>query len=160
MIDDGFKIYVEQLRDGQIQEINESFSPGFLDVHEKDLSFSDLVEVQGQTYVTDDTLVLHLDIHTFGIIPCSICNEPVKVEMKIKGFYHAVPLEEIRGGIYIFRDILRETILLETPLLAECNQGKCPQREHIKKYLKKEPMSGKEDSEGYHPFAGIDFDEK
>lgn len=159
-MDERFKIYVDQLHEGYVETLSESFSPEFLDVHEKDLKFVDPVDVQGEAYLADDMLVLHIDIHTIGMIPCAICNEPVKVEVTIPGSYHAIPLDEIKGGIYNFQEILRETILLEVPILAECNQGKCPQRSAFQKYLKEERISKSKngDEDGYHPFADLDID--
>lgn len=161
MTDDRFKIFVEQLRDGSTEEINETFTPDFLEINERDLSFTHPVNVQGQVYLADDMLVFHLDVDTIATIPCAICNNPADVEIKIEGLYHAVPLDEIKGAVYDFREILRETILLEVPILAECGQGKCPQRKSLEKYFKKESAPGSEaDEEGYKPFAGLDFDVK
>ena len=158
MTDDLFRIYVEQLRDGNIEEIDEIFSPDFLEISERELSFSKPVTVCGQVYLADDVLILHFDIQTIATIPCAVCNSPADVSIAIKGFYHAVPLEEIKGAVYDFREILRETILLEVPILAECHQGKCPQRKSLEKYFKKEGAPGsKEDDEGYRPFADLDF---
>jgi hypothetical protein len=51
---------------------------------------------------------------------------------------------------------LREIVLLEVPLLAECRQGKCPQRKTMEKYLSKNGP-GADESEGYRPFADFDF---
>lgn len=161
MTDDRFRIFVEQLREGHTEEIDETFTPAFLDVQEKDLVFEKPVRVNGQVYLADDMLVLHLDIATVAGIPCSVCNRPVEVPIAIEEFYHAVPLNEIKGAVYDFSEILRETILLEVPLLAECGDGKCPQRKVIEKFLKKEKSPGADDeSEGYRPFADLDFDVK
>lgn len=158
-MDDSFKIYVKQLRDGQVEKIEENFSTDFLDVHEKDLVFSDPVKVSGEAYLADNELVLHLDIQACGIIPCAICNEGVKVKIAVPDFYHAVPLNEVTTGIYNFSDILRETILLETPLFAECG-GCCPRRKDVQKYMKKNSSEGSgnaHEEEGYHPFADLDL---
>jgi uncharacterized metal-binding protein YceD (DUF177 family) len=161
MTDDRFRIFVEQLRNGSIEEIDETVSPDFLDINERELSFSKPVNVCGQVYLAEDMLVFHLDIHTVATIPCAICNGPADIVIAIKGFYHAVPLSEIKGAIYDFREILRESILLEVPILAECHQGRCPQRDSLEKYFKKEGAPGsKEDEDGYRPFAGLDFDFK
>lgn len=156
-MNDRFKIYIEQLRDGHIEAVKEVFSPEFLEVDEKDLKFSDPVNVQGEVYLAEDNLVLHFDVETFAKIPCSICNEPTKEKISIKGSYHAIPLDEVRSGVFNFQEVLREIVLLETPSLAECNQGNCPQRKSIEKYLKKDHSSGDLD-EGYQPFANLDLD--
>lgn len=161
MTDDRFRIFVEQLRDGSTEEIDETLSPDFLDIHERELAFSKPVTVRGQVYLAEEMLVFHLDIYTVATIPCAICNGPADIAIAIEGFYHAVPLSEIKGAIYDFREILRESILLEVPILAECHQGRCPQRESLEKYFKKEGAPGsKEDEDGYRPFAGLDFDFK
>jgi uncharacterized metal-binding protein YceD (DUF177 family) len=161
MTDDRFRIFVEQLRDGHTEEIDETFTPDFLEINERELSFTHPVKVRGQVYLADDMLVLHLDVNTIATIPCAICNSPADVGIAIEGLYHAVSMEEIKGAIYDFREILRETVLLEVPILAECHQGKCPQRKSLEKYFKKEGAPGSEaDEEGYKPFAGLDFDFK
>jgi len=158
--EDHFKIYADQLREGSIEKIEETFSSEFIDVHEKDLAFNAPVSIRGHAYLAEDMLVLHIDISTIATVPCSVCNDSVDVKIAVKGFYHAVPLYEIKSGIFDFREILRETILLEAPLLTECHEGKCPQRKTLQKYIKE--RSGSQDKnadEGsYRPFADLDFD--
>lgn len=149
---DGFKIRVESLKHGTVEKIQEEFPPEFIDVAEERLSFNDSVRVKGEAYLADADLVLHLDIETFATIPCSICNEPVKVPIDLKAAYIAEPLENIKSGVFSLVDPLREAILLETPTFAECEQGKCPRRKDLEKYFKK--PTGK-DPEGYHPFEGL-----
>lgn len=159
-MDDFFKIFVEQLRDGHTESVTESFDPAFIEVEEKELSFQDKVDFKGLAYLADDTLVLKFDASTKATLLCAVCNQPVKADVTIKDFYYAIPLEEIKGAIYNFKDLLRETILLEIPAFAEC-EGKCPRRKEIAQYLKKPPAteSGKEtDNEGYQPFADFDWD--
>jgi uncharacterized metal-binding protein YceD (DUF177 family) len=154
MTDNLFCIYVERLRRGEIEKIDETFAPDFLEISEKELSFTYPVRVSGQVYIAEEMLILHFDIQTVATMPCAICNEPANVSIDVKGFYHAVPLDEIKGAIYDFREILRETILLELPILTEC-QGKCPQRTTLQNYFKKE--SSPETKEGYRPFEDFDF---
>lgn len=151
------KIYVEQLREGHIEEISESFAPEFLDVSEDDLDFSDPIEISGEAYVADDMLVLHLNATTYATIPCRICNDPVKVEVAVNGFYHAEPLAEIKTGVFDFHEVMRETILLEVPSLVECHQGKCPQRLTMQKFFKKESEGEGHVEDGYQPFADLDL---
>lgn len=151
MADDSFKIYVERLRDGKQVQISEKFSPEFLDVNDEDLTFKKPVNVDGEAYIAGDSLILHLKIGTKGIVPCTICNKPVEVEIDLDDFYHAEPMSELKSGIFDFRDVLREAILLEVPAFTEC-KGNCPSRKELKKYLKK---SEKSSEEGYHPFADL-----
>lgn len=161
-MNDAFKIYVDQLRDGHEEDIHENFPPDFIDVNEKDLSFKDPVTVEGKAYLAEDSLILHFEIETIATIACAVCNTPVKVQVSIENFYHAEPLEEIKSGIYNLQDILRETILLETPKFAECNSGKCAEREKISKYLKvpnskETDETNPNDDEGYRPFSDLEL---
>ncbi len=146
---DAFKIYTEQLRDGRVETITETFASDFLDVNEEDLTFTKPVLVEGEVYLAGEDLILHFEIKTFANIPCLICNDKVLVEVYVPNFYHAEPLEQIKHAVFDFRELIREAILLETPSFAECN-GMCSKRKEIKKYLKE---SGKD--EGYRPFADL-----
>ncbi len=154
-MDEAFKIYIDQLRDGHAEKISENLSPEFLDVHEEDLSFVDPVDVKGEAYLAENDLVLHLDIHTMATIPCAICNAQVKVPIAMKDFYHTLPAVEIKSAIYNFQEMLRENILLATPLFAECNDGQCPERAELKKFFRDEGSDKKSEDEGYHPFADL-----
>lgn len=154
-MNEAFKIYVEQLRDGHAEQIEEKLSPEFLDVHEVDLSFIDPVNIKGEAYIAENDLVLHLEVHTLAKIPCAICNEDVKVPISLENFYHTVPMEEIKTGIYNFQEMLRENVLLATPLFAECNQGQCPARKELKRFFRESDSSDKDSDEGYHPFAHL-----
>lgn len=162
MNDEAFKIYVEQLRDGHVHKIKEIHAPDFLDVHEDELRFEKPVDVEGEAYLADDKLILHLNISTHAIIPCSICNGPVDVEIQLPNFYHMEEPENIKSGIFDFGEVLREAILLEVPAFGECHQGNCPERAQVAHYLKTPTKSGSgvdsDEEEGYHPFADVDFD--
>jgi len=158
-MNDAFKIYVEQLRDGREEEIREDFSPEFIDVQDKDLVFKDPVHVEGKAYIAESTLILHLEISTFATIPCSICNEPSKQKIEISNFYHSEELSDIKSGIFIYQDLLRETILIETPSFGECQTKGCPERKKIQKYLKNTEVEGKAalEEEGYKPFSNFEW---
>ncbi len=151
-MDDRFKIFVEQLRDGHIEQIQETYPSDFLDIHEKELAFIGKVVVDGEAYLANEDLILNLNISASAKLPCSICNNEVVSEIQIFHFYHSEPLAEIKGGVYNMQNILRETILLETPAFAECNQGKCPRRNDISNYLVQQNKKDLEE-EGYQPFC-------
>lgn len=153
MEDESFKIYVDQLRNGETKQVDEQCAADFLDVSEENLSYIDPVTIEGEAYLATDTLVLHFTLTAYARIPCSICNCPVSVEVKVDDFYHAEPVEDIKTGIYNFKEVIREAIILDTPLFAECNEGNCSSRKEIKKYLKQEEDSSSEDR--YHPFANL-----
>ncbi len=156
MIDESFRIYIEQLRDGRVEALQEVFSPDFMDIHEKELAFPDPIVVNGSAYIADDTLLLNLNVSTQCTLLCKICNEPVRQAIVIEGAYYPIPLNEIKGSVFDFRETLREAILVEAPQLAECHHGKCPLRKSIQKYLTKEEECKKNDEGKYYPFADID----
>ena len=117
------------------------------------------MNVKGEAYLADDNLILKLSVATFADTALQICNDPVKVEVNIQGLYHAVPLSEIKGAVFNFKEVLRDAIILEAPAFAEC-QGNCPDRKEVGKFLKK-PASkekGKSDDEGYQPFSDLQWD--
>ncbi len=158
-MDDCFKIYIEQLRDGQSEKICETFSAELLDVDEVELTFDTEVKVEGEAYLTEEMLLLHLTIHTSFLMPCAICNANVRRKIEIKGLYHPQPLAEIKSSVFNFKSLLRELILLEVPQFAEC-EGKCPKREEIAHYFKvKQEMGTAElEDDGYQPFANLNWD--
>jgi len=151
--DDTFKIYIEQLREGVEKPIHQELDPSFLDVHEEDLTFIAPVKLTGVVYTADDELIFNWNIQTEALVACSICNQKVEVPILITNFYHAEPIEQIKTGIFDYKELLRETILLEVPSFAEC-EGNCPRREEIARYLKEPEKGG---PEGYQPFADLDW---
>lgn len=155
--EDVFKIYVDQLREGQEEIIDEQLDPGFLDVDDPDLVFKQPVRLEGVAYLADQELILHWNIQTEALVPCSICNEPVTIPIQIRNFYYSEPLSQIKSGIYYFKDLLRETILLEVPAFAECQGGHCPKRQQYAKYLKQSSGDSLDQEGHYHPFADFDW---
>ncbi|EFB42517.1 MULTISPECIES: YceD family protein [Parachlamydia] len=152
-----FKIYVDRLKTGDKVEIHETVSPDFLDVHEDELSFKKPVVVDGEAYLAGDELILHLQAEAEAHIPCAICNEDVSVGVFLESFYHAEPLAKIKTGIFDYQELLRESILLETPEFVEC-EGNCPKREKFKKYLKtNDSSSNGGDPDGHQPFSDLEL---
>ena len=142
-----------------LRELSEEFSPEFIDVCDEDLKFVDPVHLEGRAYLADDDLVMKFNCDTLATFPCAICNEPTKYKVVVTNDYQMVPLDEIKGGVFDFKDLLREAIILETPRTAECNEGKCPHRSRMKEYLKNKTAKNddKDDDEGsYRPFADLD----
>ena len=80
----------------------------------------------------------------------------MSVPICIQNFYYSEPLSSIKTGIYCFKDLLRETILLEVPAFAECSKGGCSKREEYHKYIK-EFSDHSSAEEGYRPFADLDW---
>ncbi|CCB91828.1 putative uncharacterized protein [Waddlia chondrophila 2032/99] len=154
---DNYKIYVDQLRDGKIESVGCFFPPEMMDVQDDALAFDARIHVKGEAYVSDHALILHLDLHASAVIPCSICNASVDTPVVVKGIYHLVPLDEIKGHIFDIREVVRENILLNTPLFSECNEGNCSERQFLKKYLKSDEDLQQKPFEGQQPFKDLPF---
>lgn len=155
-MDDRFKIYVEQLREGHEEKIHEKLQPDFLELGDPELIFDQPVELDGVAYLAERELIMRWEIKTEAKMPCAICNEPVTVPIHLMNFYTSEPLAEIKTGVYNFKDLLRETILLEVPSFVEC-KGECPKRKEFKKYMKEPSNLPVDQEEGYQPFADLDW---
>lgn len=152
-MEDRFKIYIDRLKKGHTEDIQESFDPSFLEVAEKDLKFIKPVKVDGHVYIAENDLVINISIDTEATLPCSVCNQETQVPISIKELIHLEPLDEIKGQIYDLRSIIREAVLLEVPFVVECSNGKCPERANIQKFLA-DPTKREKD-EGYKPFKDL-----
>lgn len=164
IIDPALKIYVEQLRGGKEQDLSEALSPDFLRVSEPELSFEHPVMIEGRAYLAEHDLIVQLEITTKARIPCRVCNEFFDYDIEVEGLVHVEPLTGLKRGFFDMSEILRESILLEVPPIAECHGGHCPARKELEKRLRHpaEDDQGLEE-EGYHPFEGLslgDLDEK
>lgn len=150
-----FKIYVEQLKEFEKKPFYAIFSPDFLEVEEAELFFPSPVTVSGEFYRTQDELILHWDISTVVGLICSICTEKILQEFNLKKIYQAESLQNIKSGVFSFKNFLRETILLEVPQFGECNNGHCPKRKDFAKYLKNTHHNSFEDR--YRPFENLEL---
>lgn len=149
-----FKIYIDRLKGGGKQLINASLDPSFLEVNEDDLSFPHPVELKGEAYLTDDHLIIYLTASTKAVRLCAICNKPMLTPLQANNFYHTELMKDIPSAIFDFTEVLREALLIELPLIVECNEGDCPEREAIAPF-----MSSKKRKENptYFPFTDINI---
>ena len=152
------KVYIDRLKDGGEEKLSASISTAFLEIEDSELTFDETLSLSGEAYVTDDHLILRFEAKTCAYVPCSICNSPVKIPILLSNFYHAEPIEEIPSAVFDFSEILREDILIQVPLFAECQNGNCPEREHVKNILKQTP-SGQNPASSHSvqfPFSNLD----
>jgi uncharacterized metal-binding protein YceD (DUF177 family) len=147
------KIYTDRLKHEHKVSFQGKVSSFPLLTPEKDLIFADSIEISINAYLAGDHLMLELNATTSVQMPCSICNELVTQDLTLSHLAHAEPLEEIFGGVFDFSDLLRTSLLLELPSFVEC-QGKCPEREKLKKYLKPENPSSHSQSAQF-PFSSL-----
>ncbi len=151
---DAFKVYIDRLKSGEVQKIEGSFVPSFLELDEDELHFKAPIELRGEAYIAEDHLVIHLHAKTFIEMPCAVCNEMIQVPLTSGNFYHTEPLADIPSALYDFGLAVREALLIELPRTAECNGGKCPARETIAPYMRSEK---KGDTTTHFPFADFDI---
>lgn len=155
---EGFKIHVEQLRHGGTEKIQEEFTPEFIDVHEEGLDFQDPVFVEGEAYIADHELILCLNVSTYARVPCSGCNELVKVAIEIPKLYAAESLENVKSGIFSMDSLIREAIILEAPQFVKCGQTICLKHKEIEKYFHHAASSDEAADDRYRPFEGLKLD--
>lgn len=149
-MDEEFKIYIHRLYEGREETIKETFSPSFMEIQERELQFTKPITLTGSAYLADQTLILVWNVHTFALIPCAICNQMVEQEIDIKNFNAQIEIETIAGGVFNFKELLRECVLLELPFVLECHNGHCPERKNLVHFLDK-----KDKEDGYHPFSEL-----
>ena len=148
-----FQIWVDRLKAGQTQKINESFDPSFLDIQEEELQTRSPVIVVGEAYLSENELILRLKASTQVMMPCAICNQMIPVQLSVIDFYHTEPLDQIPSAIFDYQAPLREALLIELPKYVECNKGKCPDRKTLNSYMR----SGEKAEENTHfPFSNLD----
>ncbi|MCH9634471.1 MAG: hypothetical protein S4CHLAM7_12230 [Chlamydiae bacterium] len=132
---DDFLINLDQLRKRGNQNLEMSVSTDFLSVEEGEFHFAPQLTIQGEAYIVDERLILHLDISVPVAIFCKICREETTQNLSINNLYHVVEINEIKSTIFDFSSVLQDEIFLEVPRFAECRDGNCPERETLKKYL-------------------------
>lgn len=151
---DDFKIYIDRLKGGAAQKIDFLLEPSFMDINEPELSFPAPVRVRGEAYLTDDHLVLHLQAAAIAERPCAICNKIIKTEVSVNNFYHTEMLKDIPSAVFDYSEALREALLVELPLVVECNGGKCPERESLTPFMR---SKDRKENPTYLPFTDMDL---
>jgi len=145
------KIFTEQLRDGKREAFEYVLPPDFLDLSEPDLIFHSPIYLKGEVYATDEDLILQLSARTEVKMPCSICNEMTFATLKTEDLYHTILLDELKSTIFDFTPILREELIILIPHFVECQQGKCPERKVLAKFIKPKTVS----PHHHFPFADL-----
>lgn len=138
MEDDRFKIFVHRLKEGKAEHIAETFSPQFMGIDEEDLVFADPVHVEGTACVSGEMFVLSLRLKTVAQLPCVVCNAPTPVPLEVADLMHTQSMDELKSGSFKMGGLIREALLLEVPLAAECCHNNCPERINMTQYFKGE----------------------
>ena len=148
-----FKIFLDRLYDGKEQNLQDSIPKELLFVDEEELKFEGPVEITGKAYLAYDHLVIRINAKALVNLPCVICTQPVSFFLKVVDRTYSIPVEEISGKIFFFKDLLKEELLLEVPQRKECNDL-CKERENIAPFLKKDEQ--KDNPEIHFPFSGLE----
>lgn len=130
------KIFIDRLKGDAVEQIEEELPSHFLEVQEADLSFAHPIQLKGSAYLANQHLILELTISTSAQIPCIICNEKVEVPIQIQNVPHTIEISSIKSAVYDYSQEVRNAILLKVPTFVECQDGNCPERKIINKYLK------------------------
>jgi len=131
-----FKIFVDRLKKVD-EEIKEKVSFQALDIeNEKELKFTKHILIDGKAYISNEDLIINLNIKFYITMPCSICNKFTEKELLIKNLYITEMLSDI-STCYEYKDDIRNACFLEIPSFVEC-MGNCQERQNTKKKLKKE----------------------
>lgn len=129
------QIHLEQLQQGKIEEINEVVDPSTLDVSDDMLKFQSPITIQGEAYLTDEWLIMRLAIQTEASMNCSLCNEPMSIDIDINNLIEEESIQNIHGGLFEFGHLVREAVLLEVPFYPQCGGTECRNRTVVEKYL-------------------------
>jgi uncharacterized metal-binding protein YceD (DUF177 family) len=157
---EAMKVYIDRLRDGHTEVFDAEVDPSFLEVDEPELTFRHPVKLVGKAYLAHDELVLNLTLSTQATVPCAICNDLFAYPIAVQDIVHVEPLSAVTKGIFDMSPVVREAILLEVPLVAECHGGICPERKEIEKFLKKEEAIVPPGEEpGPNPFLSLSSEE-
>ena len=145
------KIFTKQLRDGKREALDYVLPADFLDIQEEGISFHSPLHLKGEVYATDEHLILQLSAETEVEMPCSVCNEKTFVPLKTEEIFHTILFDEMESTTFDFTDLVREEIIILIPQFVECNQGKCPSRTDISKFMKSKAVT----SHDHFPFADL-----
>lgn len=152
MNDHPLRLFIDRIRAQEREVVDCTLDPDFMDIHEKELAFLDPVLVKGEVYLAGEEVVAALRAKTVMQMPCAICNTSIACPVQA-AWTSVEPVESYRHGVVDLREMVRENLLLEVPLVVECEEGKCPARAEVAKYLSQK-QEGREET-GFHPFADL-----
>lgn len=150
--DHPLRLFLDRIRAQGCEKIDVRLPPDFIDLHEEELVFADPITVEGEVYLAGEEVVIALRAETVIRMPCAICNAPVALPLQ-NAWTSVEPVDSFRHGVIDLREMVRENLLIEVPLVAECEPGNCPERKVLAPYLRQEQEEREET--GFHPFADL-----
>lgn len=129
-----FQIPLDSLKNNNIYKFENVVYAKELDIpEENELKFTKPIKIDGKAYITDDTLILTLNISFFIEIPCSSCNKFFEKSFIIKNLHITEKVLKI-NSTYDYKDEIRNACFLEIPSYIQCNEN-CSEINDLKKYL-------------------------
>jgi len=147
-------IYIERLRDGRIEHVQESIDSKMLDISDADAKFSERVAVSAKAYTADDFLLVELTISAKAELMCSVCNEPFFYPIEIRNAIFETALDEITDAVFDLYPLVRECVLLEIPFYPQCAGASCKNRESLDRYFKNDASKESENTL-FKPFENL-----
>src|SRR5262245_26778924 len=130
-------VYIERLREGKVEWIEEKIDPVRLDIQEEGLICKEPIDVTAEVYLVDTWLIVKMSFSACVMLSCSFCNEPFVFPIEVKDVQFEETLEEIHGAVFDLLPLIREALLLEIPFYPQCGHTVCRNRNEVEKYLKK-----------------------
>jgi hypothetical protein len=145
---DQLHILIDSLKNQKEEMISSKILFEELDLeNENELIFFNPILVNGRAYLASENLIINLNIKFSISMPCIICANLTKQELEIKNLYITEELKNIKT-YFDMKEEIRNAALVQIPSFVECMRS-CPERQSIKKYLKKE-----EDKKNF-PFSNL-----
>lgn len=131
------KIYLRNFSFKETEELKEIVSSAEMNIPE--VFPLQEFEVRGQATVAGNFLILHISTQLNAQLECCICTQTSSFPISLNNYCISTELEKCDSTIFYFGKELQDALLLEIPIAFECNQGNCPERKLIQKYLKSNP---------------------
>ena len=132
------QIYIDRLKEGKEQLFDEEVETSL--IFEKEDSVSDKpLEVKFKAYLAGKELIIEFQkLKAVCLVPCTVCNETFESSVLLENTRVVLPKDSIKGAVFNPSSLVREQILLEVPAYAECGSGCCPEREELKRFVRKD----------------------
>jgi len=130
-------LYIDRLRDGRIENIEQELDPKQLDIIDDEIDCVKPIATSIKAYLADDFLIICLSLSAELLLHCRICNEQFAFPLTLSHIDQEIPLDEIHDAVFDVASMIREILLVEVPAYPQCGGKVCCNRDSIKKYFSK-----------------------
>jgi len=127
---------LKSLSDGKEELLAAVLPSTCIGVSDSEMHFEAPIEVEGKAYLAGEELIVQLSIATEVLQPCCICNTWTTHPLNLKKLILHIDAEEMRGDQIDLLPVVREEVLLAVDAYVECSDSGCPERDHLRHYLK------------------------